>query len=88
MAPGPTKPQLLQCQSPGSPTQVGNVWREGGTCTSLISSRWTLFILFATNRLKLAFRQFQFVIFSKGVSWKMFGGLQPESSCQTLLHRG
>lgn len=42
MAPGPTKLPLLQCQSPGSPTQVGSVWREEGTCTSLISSRWTL----------------------------------------------
>lgn len=63
MAPGPSKPLLFQCQSPGSPMQVGNVWREGSTCTSLISSWRTLFILVAINRLKLAFRQFKFVIF-------------------------
>lgn len=48
----------------------------------------SLFIPFAINRLKLAFRQFKMVIFSKGVSWKMFRGLQPQSSCQTLLQRG
>jgi len=43
---------------------------------------------FTINRLKLAFRQLQFVILSKAISRKIFRGLQPQSNCQTLLQRG